>query len=85
LEIRLFNSTRATKDKSERRQKEVARKLHVRDTRIAPEIMERCIFLITMEISGIEPEAYRLQSGRDTTTPYPLTNIYHPFGLIHVL
>jgi hypothetical protein len=25
-----------------------------------------------MEISGIEPEAYRLQSGRDTTTPYPL-------------
>jgi hypothetical protein len=28
-----------------------------------------------MEISGIEPEAYRLQSGRDTTTPYPLISI----------
>jgi hypothetical protein len=27
--------------------KEIARKLHIRDTRIAPEIMELCIFLIT--------------------------------------
>jgi hypothetical protein len=52
--------------------KEMLGMAHYHDTCVAPEIRERVHFLIAMEISGIEPEAYRLQSGRDTTTPYPL-------------
>ena len=33
-----------------------------------------------MDVSGIEPEAFRMQIERDTTTPYTRIKYYHQFS-----
>ena len=37
-----------------------------------------------MDVSGIEPEAFRIQIERDTTTPYTLSIFFNKFNAFYI-